>query len=74
MHVGCDNMAVVHALRKRDLTSRSRHVRVHFGFVYDMLDAGDVSLGVDAESRGLDDRWVLRTQAGTGALSRDASP
>ena len=41
-HVGCDNMAVVHALRKRDLTSRSRHVRVHLGFVYDMLDAGDV--------------------------------
>ena len=40
--VGCDNKGVVASLRKRDLTSRSRHVRVHLGFCYDMLDANEV--------------------------------
>ena len=39
--VRCDNKALVYAMRKRDLTSRSRHVRVHLGFCYDILDAGE---------------------------------
>ena len=29
-------------MRKRDLSSRARHVRVHLGFCYDMLDSREV--------------------------------
>ena len=40
----CDNQAVVFAMRKRDLTSKSRHIRVHLGFCYDMLDCDGVKI------------------------------
>ena len=31
-------------LTKRDLSARSRHIRVQLGFVYDALDSGEVEI------------------------------
>ena len=31
-------------VRKRDLSARSRHIRVQLGFVYDALDSGEVEI------------------------------
>ena len=42
--VYCDNMSVLLQLRKRDLTSRSRHIRVHIGFVVDAVESGKIRL------------------------------
>ena len=42
--VYCDNMSVLLQLRKRDLTSRSRHIRVHIGFVVDAVESGEIRL------------------------------
>ena len=37
-----DNKAVQQMLRRRDLTSKSRHVRVNIGFIIDAIDAGEI--------------------------------
>jgi len=39
-HIWCDNQSTITNLARRDLTARSRHVRVHLGFVYDAIDSG----------------------------------
>ena len=36
-----DNKAVQLMLRKRELTSKSRHVRVNIGFIIDAIDAAE---------------------------------
>ena len=42
--VYCDNQSVIAQLRKRDLSARSRHIRVQLGFVYDALDSGEIEI------------------------------
>ncbi|KAH8066237.1 hypothetical protein JL722_654 [Aureococcus anophagefferens] len=42
--VYCDNQSVIAQLRKRDLSARSRHIRVQLGFIYDALDSGEVEI------------------------------
>ena len=42
--VACDNISTIQTLAKRDLTARSRHIRVHLGFVYDAIDSGEIML------------------------------
>ena len=39
-----DNSAITLMLRKRDLSSKSRHVRVNIGFVIDAIDAGEIAI------------------------------
>ena len=39
-----DNKAVTLMLRKRDLSSKSRHVRVNIGFIIDAIDAGEIGV------------------------------
>ena len=36
----CDNQSAIVFLRRRDLSARARHIRVHLGFVYDAIDSG----------------------------------
>ena len=40
--VFCDNQSVIAQLQRRDLSSRSRHIRTNLGFVYEAIDNGDV--------------------------------
>jgi hypothetical protein len=40
--VECDNTSVIDQLQRRDLKARSRHIRVHFGFVIDAIDSGEI--------------------------------
>ena len=42
--VHCDNASVIAQLKRRDLTARSRHIRVHLGFVYDAVDGREISV------------------------------
>jgi len=37
-----DNRAVVSMLQRRDLTSRSRHMRINIGFIIDAIDANEI--------------------------------
>ena len=39
-----DNRANTLMLRKRDLSSKSRHVRVNIGFIIDAIDAGTITI------------------------------
>ena len=39
-----DNNAVTQMLRKHDLSSKSRHVRVNIGFIIDAIDAGEIAI------------------------------
>ena len=36
----CDNQSAIIFLRRRDLSARARHIRVHLGFIYDAIDSG----------------------------------
>ena len=38
----CDNQSVIAKLLRRDLSSRSRHIRTNLGFVYEAIDNGDI--------------------------------
>lgn len=40
LDVSCDNQATIDHFIKRVWTARSRHIKVHLGFLYDALDAG----------------------------------
>ena len=40
--VFCDNQSVIAQLLRRDLSSRSRHIRTNLGFVYEAIDNGDI--------------------------------
>jgi hypothetical protein len=42
--VGCDAQSVIAQLARRDLTARSRHVRVHLGFIHDAIDSNEISV------------------------------
>jgi len=36
----CAEESAIIFLRRRDLSARARHIRVHLGFVYDAIDSG----------------------------------
>ena len=38
----CDNASVILQLRKRDLRQRTRHIRVHLGFLIDAIENGEI--------------------------------
>ena len=40
--VHCDNNSVLLQLKRRDLSARSRHIRVHLGFIFDALEANEI--------------------------------
>jgi hypothetical protein len=40
--VFCDNQSVIAQLKRRDLSSRSRHIRVTLGFIYEAIDSHDI--------------------------------
>ena len=40
--VFCDNQSVIAQLLRRDLSSRSRHIRTNLGFLYEAIDNGDI--------------------------------
>jgi hypothetical protein len=40
--VFCDNQSVIAQLLRRDLSSRSRHIRTNLGFIYEAIDNRDI--------------------------------
>jgi len=43
-NIYCDNQSTLDHFIRRTLTARSRHIRVHLGFIYDAIDAGIIIL------------------------------
>ena len=39
-----DNTAVISMLKRRDLTARTRHIRVNLGFIVDAIDAREIEV------------------------------
>ena len=39
-----DNTAVISMLKRRDLTARTRHIRVNLGFIVDAIDAREIEI------------------------------
>jgi len=42
--VYCDNQSVITQLRRRDLSGRSRHIRVHLGFLIDAIESNEITI------------------------------
>ena len=40
----CDNQSVIALILKHELSSRSRHTRTHLGFIYEVVDSGDIRI------------------------------
>ena len=42
--VKCDNASVIQQLQRRDLRQRTRHIRVHVGFLIDAVENGEINV------------------------------
>ena len=42
--VHCDNQSVIAQLERRDLSGRTRHIRIHLGFIFDAIDDSSIAV------------------------------